>query len=81
MTNFDKPDLEVMKLPQVLYVGGFDGTDTITPSIIVNMIDYIFENQRTFKQLLNSRVIILVPTVNPEGLYKGVQKEENKYSV
>jgi len=75
MTNWNKPEAYINKLPQVLLMAGIHGNETTGTYSMVELAEYVKVNYSGFKHMLNSRLIIILPFVNPSG-FSHTNREE-----
>lgn len=76
MTNWDQPMEKIASLPQVLLMAGIHGNETVGSYAMTELAEYIQKNHRSFRHMLNSRMIIILPFVNPQG-FSHTQREES----
>ncbi len=75
ITNFNKTSEEIARLPQVLMIAGFFGKDRIGSTSILEFAEDILLNVESFRPILNSIMLILVPIANPIGFSRGESTE------
>lgn len=77
ITNWDQPLEKIRKLPQVLLMAGIHGNETVGTYALAELAGYIQNHHNGFKHLINSRMIIIIPFVNPQG-FSHTQREETQ---
>jgi hypothetical protein len=72
--------LRSTKKPTVLLVGGFHGNERLGPNIITELAQTILQHRDVspIKELLDERLILLQPLVNPNGYYNNAREEQNQ---
>ena len=81
LTNFKSPSEEISKRPQVLLIGSMHGNEIVGTNTLVRFIQKAAENRYgNFWNLLNTRMIVIVPMANPHGFYnvKRVKRIDNQ---
>lgn len=76
VTNYNKTGEEIATLPQILIVGGFFGTDRLSPTSIVETMQNMIDNLEEYRNILNSAVLLFVPVASP-GAYSTRQYQES----
>jgi len=69
----DNPDVEEAE-PEIQWIGGHHGDETIGVEVVYYMAEYLLENYGTDPQvtwLVNEREIWLIPMLNPDGHVAG----------
>jgi len=77
ITNWDQKPEDIKKLPQVLLMAGIHGNETVGTYAVTELAEYIQNNYHKFRQVLNARMIIIIPFVNPNG-FSHTQREEKQ---
>jgi len=57
--------------PRVRFVGAIHGNERISAEILIRLIEYLtynYEKDTTITELINSRYIVVIPVLNPDGL-------------
>lgn len=75
----DKPD-ENEQEPRVRLVGSIHGDENITTEILLKFIEYVTANyysNQYIKGMIDSRYIVVIPMLNPDGLEQGTRYNAN----
>lgn len=75
----DKPG-EPESKPRIRLTGGIHGSEIISSEIMIYFIKYLTENYDSdddIKSLVNSRYIVVIPVLNPDGLAVAGRRNDN----
>lgn len=58
-------------------VGGFHGDEALGPNIVTYLVEYILlhKDEAQFKEILDNKMIVLLPMANPSGYYRNRREE------
>ncbi|KRX00750.1 hypothetical protein PPERSA_03010 [Pseudocohnilembus persalinus] len=76
ITNFNKENYK--QNPQALIIGGFHGDEAIGPNVVTYLAEYILNNYESslyFKDLVENKMVVLLPMANPSGYFQ-LKREE-----
>lgn len=75
MTNFKRSRDEINRLPHVFWIGPIHGDEVVGANMFTHLLERIAKEKHSrFYEMLQTRLIIVLPTGNPQGLCLNVRE-------